>query len=212
MVTQMMEAHKQEQEARRQEQEARKQETETWKQLFMELRTELARLSQVQAEMQAQIQAQGSQISTNASPTYAVVARTLPTSQSSSLQSISNTIPSIMTDTLYCTIDTSRVTGEEKNKTHPKTIREAIKKEMRMGEGQTNWSCVAVTRDLRNAERVRVTCRDEAERLRVKEAAAKAATAGSRLMKDQLYPIKLDNTFRPGGVNSRRGDPTRSGS
>ena len=59
MITQMMEAHKQEQEARRQEQEARKQETETWKQLVMELRTELARLSQAQVEMQAQSQAQG---------------------------------------------------------------------------------------------------------------------------------------------------------
>ena len=85
MVTQMMEAHKQEQEVRRQEQEARKQETEMWKQLVMELRTELARLSQVQVEMQAQIQAQGVQISTNASPTYAAIARTPPISQPSSL-------------------------------------------------------------------------------------------------------------------------------
>ena len=102
-----------------------------------------------------------------------------------------------MTDTLYCTIDTSRVTEEEKNKTHPKAVREAIEKEMRTGEGQATWSCAAVTRDPRNAERVRVTCRDKAERIRVKEAAAKATTAGSRLMRDQLYPIKLDNAFRP---------------
>ena len=52
MVIQMMEAHKQ-------EQEARKQETETWKQLVIELQIELAWLSQVQVEMQAQSQAQG---------------------------------------------------------------------------------------------------------------------------------------------------------
>ena len=54
-----------------------------------------------------------------------------------------------------------------------------------------------MTRDPRNAEHVRVTYRDEAERLRVKEAAAKVATARSRLIKNQLYPIKLNNAFRP---------------
>ena len=78
MVTQMMKAHKQ-------EQEARKQETETWKQLVMELRTELARLSQAQVEMQAQSQAQGVQISTNASPIYTAVAHTLSISQPNNL-------------------------------------------------------------------------------------------------------------------------------
>ena len=195
MVTQMMEAHKQEQEAHRQEQEARKQENKTWKQLFMELRAELAQSLQAQAEMQAHFQAQGIQTSTNASPTYAAVACTPPTSHPSNLRSILNTIPSTMTDMLYCTINTSRVAEEEKNKTHPKAVREAIEKEIRRGEGQTNWSCVAVTRDPRNAEYVRVTCRDEAERLQIKEAAIKAATAGSWLMRDELYPIKLDNAF-----------------
>ena len=204
-VTQMMEVHKQEQEARKQEQEARRRENETWKQLFMELRAELARLSQAQAEMQAQIQAQGVQISTNTSPTYAAVARTPPTSQPSNLLSISNAIPSTITDTLYCTIDTARVPEEEKGRTRPKAVREAIEKEIRSMEGQMNWSCVAVTMDPRNTSRIRVTCRDEEERARVKEAAKKAGTAGSRLLRDQLYPVKLDNAFRP-AVLTQEGD------
>ena len=43
-----------------------------------------------------------------------------------------------MTDTLYYTINTSRVAEKEKNKIHLKAVREAIKKEIRIGEGQIN--------------------------------------------------------------------------
>ena len=86
--------------------------------------------------MQAQSQAQGVQIFTNASPTYIAVAYTLSISQLNSLQSVSNIISSIIIDMLYYIIDTLRVMEEEKNKTHPKAVREIIEKEIRTGRGQ----------------------------------------------------------------------------
>lgn len=38
------------------------------------------------------------------------------------------------------------------------------------GEEGSGWRCVAVTRDPCNAARIRVTCRDESELARMKEA------------------------------------------
>lgn len=104
--------------------------------------------------------------------------------------------PSTMTDTLYCTIDTSRMGAEDKNKAQPGVIRETIEKEIRVGAQRDNWRCTAVTRDPRNTARIRVTCRDEAEMQLVKEAMQKTATPGLRVLRDQLYPVKIDNANR----------------
>ena len=67
---------------------------------------------------------------------------------------------------------------------------------MRGGEEGNSWRCVAVTRDPRNTARVRITCRDESELARVKEAAEKTKAAGSRVLRDQWYPVKVDNACR----------------
>ena len=57
-------------------------------------------------------------------------------------------------------------------------------------------SCMAVTKDPRNSARVRIACRDETELQQVKEAAQRAVVAGARVLRDQLYPIKVDNANR----------------
>ena len=154
----------------------------------------------LKAEMMAMIQTQLSNVlvPARASPSFAAIARTPPTSQPSNLPSLSSRslTPSTMTDTLYCTIDTSGLNEEDRNKAQPGVIREAIEKEMRTGLEQDNWRCIAVTRDPRNSARIRVTCRDEAELQRVKEATQKAATPGMRILRDQLYPVKVDNAHR----------------
>ena len=154
----------------------------------------------LKAEITATIQTQLSnvQVPASASPSYAAIARTPPTSQPSNLPSFSSRslTPSTMTDTLYCTIDTSRMNEEDKQKTQPGVIREAIEKEMRAGAERDNWRCTAVTRDPRNTARIRVTCRDEAELQLVKEATQKIAAPGLRVMRDQLYPVKIDNANR----------------
>jgi hypothetical protein len=107
-----------------------------------------------------------------------------------------NSTPSALTDTLYCTVDISRVREEDLSKVQPGNIRQAIEQEMRVTGDQANWRCAAVIRDARNNERIRVRCRDEAELQRVKDAAQKTMVSGTRVLRDQLYPIKVDNANR----------------
>ncbi|KAJ6438998.1 hypothetical protein O9K51_08401 [Purpureocillium lavendulum] len=97
---------------------------------------------------------------------------------------------------LYCTIDTSRV--EEANRDHVLVgaVRQAIEGEMGAKEGQGTWRCAAVVRDARAAERIKVICRNENELTQVKDAAQRTAVVGARVMRDQLYPVKVDNANR----------------
>jgi hypothetical protein len=156
-------------------------------------------LKEEMAGMAEQIQTQLSSLQISSpSPSYAEVARTPPNSSPSNVQTLTSmgTTPSRMTDTLYCTIDTSRVGEEDKNRTQPGPIRKAVEEEIRTIEGQDRWRCAAVTRDGRNTERIKIVCRDEAELQRVKEAAQKVAAEGARVLRDQLYPVKVDNANR----------------
>lgn len=59
------------------------------------------------------------------SPSYADVARTPPTSHPSNTRTLStlNTTPSTFTDTLYCTVDTSKMTERENEKKSAGSIR-----------------------------------------------------------------------------------------
>ena len=96
-------------------------------------------LDALKAKLTAVIQTQLSDIAgpAGASPWYAAIARTPPNNQPSNLPSFSSRslIPSIMTDMLYCTIDTAGVKEEDQNKVQPGMIRDTIEKEMhRQGE------------------------------------------------------------------------------
>lgn len=96
---------------------------------------------------------------------------------------------------LFCTIDTSRAEGVV-NETQPGKIRQAIEKEIRTIQDQAAWRCVAVNKDPRNPTRIRIACRSETELQQVKDAAQKTMVAGARVLKDQLYPVKVDNANR----------------
>jgi hypothetical protein len=152
------------------------------------------------AEMTEKIETQlsNTQPPLSGSPSYAEVAGTPPSSRPSNVQTLSSvrTTPSTMTDTLYCTIDTSRVEEQEKSRVQPGAIRKAIEEEIRTMEGQEHWRCVAVMKDARNHDRIRVTCRNETELQRVKKAAEKTVMIGARVLRDQLYPVKVDNANR----------------
>ncbi|KFZ20543.1 hypothetical protein V501_00075 [Pseudogymnoascus sp. VKM F-4519 (FW-2642)] len=59
----------------------------------------------------------------------------------------------------------------------------------------TIWQ--AIKEEIRTAEdRITVVCRDEAELRRVKEAAQKITATGVRVLRDRLYPAKVDNANR----------------
>ena len=104
--------------------------------------------------------------------------------------------PLATTDNLHCTIDTSRVAEEDTDKASPGAIKTAVEKEMRATNGQGNWRCRAVTRDAKNANRIKIACRDETEQHMVKQVAETKIALGIRVLRDELYPIKVDNVNR----------------
>ncbi|KDN61464.1 hypothetical protein CSUB01_11710 [Colletotrichum sublineola] len=126
------------------------------------------------------------------SPSYAAVARTVSSSQASDARArMSGATPANTTDTLYCTIDTSRVEAEDGNKPNASTIRAAVEREMR-ANGHTGWRCQAVTVNPRNENLIRIVCRDDAEHRMVKQIAESKIAPGMRVRDDDLYPIKVD--------------------
>ncbi|KZL63633.1 reverse transcriptase [Colletotrichum tofieldiae] len=90
-------------------------------------------------------------------------------------------------DPLFCTVDTSRV-GDGSDKPNA-----AVEKELRAIDGQGSWRCRAVTVDLRNADRIRIVCRDEAKHKLIKRITEKSFGSGTRVLRDELYPVKVDN-------------------
>ena len=118
--------------------------------------------------------------------------------------------PLTSTDTFYYTIDTSRVTKEDTEKTSPGVIRAIVEKEIQASNGQTNWRCRAVTRDAKNMSRVKIACRDEAEVHIVKQAAETEIARSVQVLRDELYVSQalMRNGFNmqyPEGLERKRG-------
>ncbi|KJZ68212.1 hypothetical protein HIM_12399 [Hirsutella minnesotensis 3608] len=67
---------------------------------------------------------------------------------------------------------------------------------MRSKEENSAWRCAAVTKDPRNADRIKIICRNETEMKQIKEVAEATAVVGSRVMRDQLYLVRVDNANR----------------
>lgn len=129
---------------------------------------------------------------------YAEVAKTPPTSRPSNIQTLSSGVPtpSNFTNTPFCTVDTTRMASDCPEKGNPGAIRAIVEKEMRATEGQEAWRCVAVSRDGKNPDRIRVICREETELKKVRAILESKTTPGRRVLRDQLYPVKVDNVNR----------------
>lgn len=82
------------------------------------------------------------------------------------------------------------------------SIRQAIEAELRNKTGHEEWKCAAVVKDARDPHRIKVICRDENELQLVREAAEKTVPAGTRVMRDQLYPVKVDFANRMAVLDS----------
>lgn len=131
------------------------------------------------------------------SPTYADIAKTPPTSR----QRSRSTLPTRQSgmeyhETPYCTIDTSRVEQGHKEEISLSQIRQKL-------DSQLQTKCKGVVKDPKNPTRVRVLCQDEHELQVVKAAAEKGLrqTQGVRILRDQLYPIKVDNVNKAEVIN-----------
>ena len=57
-------------------------------------------------------------------------------------------------------------------------------------------------RDVRNADRIKVTYRDEAEMQLIQQTAQKTAIKGARVLRDQLFPVKVDGANRTAVLDS----------
>jgi hypothetical protein len=131
-------------------------------------------------------------------PSYAAIARAPPLSHPNNIRPppTVNTKPTTLTDTLYCTIDTSKMIEENNEKISAGLIRTIIETDVRAMGDHTHWRCRAVTVDPRNANRIRIACRDEDEHQLVKQVAETKIGAGARVLRDELYPIKVDSVKR----------------
>ncbi|KJZ67985.1 hypothetical protein HIM_12627 [Hirsutella minnesotensis 3608] len=181
---------------RKQKDEAEKQEKTNrelslhWEDITQQMRDQL---KHVQQQLEATIV--GSAVTPPS--TFAEVARSSPSPQRNTLRSPSSGSPAAATaNEFFCMIDTSRVEEQDRGRAQIGSIRQAVENEVRTKEGQTTWRCAAVVRNSRNTEQVKIICRDEIELQRVKEAAQKTAVTGARVMRDQLYPVKVDNVNR----------------
>jgi hypothetical protein len=169
-----------------------------------ELKQVKEEMKQVKEQLNTMADSISSSAQTSPHPLYADVARTPPTSQPSNIRTLSSmrTTPSSFTDTLFCTIDTSRVSEEDRGKAQVGEVRQAIEEKVRAREGQQSWRCAAVVKDARNADRIKVVCRDEAEMQLIREAAEKTVVKGARVLRDQLYPVKVDGANRTAVLDS----------
>ena len=91
----------------------------------------------------------------------------------------------------FCTIDFSRV-EEGDEAADVVAVREKIEEEVQKG-GNKEFRCKAVIKDARTKQRLRILCRSEAELDSVKQAATATAVEGARVLRDQLYPVKVNN-------------------
>ena len=127
-------------------------------------------------------------------PAYADVARLTPPvsipTPASSTGRVTTPEPT------FCTVDTSRVPEEHIGETTPVALRKLIEKEMRAPGDQPSWRCVAVTRDRGSVNRLRIIGRNEEEVKKIKDIVEAKKTPGTRVLRDQLYPVKVDNIKR----------------
>ncbi|KAF4971249.1 hypothetical protein FSARC_1871 [Fusarium sarcochroum] len=182
----------------------REQSAKELEQMREEVMRELAK-AQVQAtEETKQVKEEVHGAQTSPQPSYADVARTPPTSQPSNVRTLSSmrTTPSSFTDTPFCTIDMSRISEEDRVKAQVGEVRQAIEEKVRTRDGQKGWRCAAVVRDVGNADLIKVVCRDEKEVQLVKEVAEKVVVKGARVLRGQLYPIKVDGANRTAVLDS----------
>ncbi|RKK73615.1 hypothetical protein BFJ68_g18213, partial [Fusarium oxysporum] len=124
---------------------------------------------------------------------YADAARMTSTSMSS--QS-SSAVRSTSPEPVFCTVDTSRVPEDHIGDATPTMIRKTVEQEMRQSSDQPHWRCVAVTRDGRDASRLRIIGRNEEEMQKIKSILETRKAPGARVLRDQLYPIKVDSRNR----------------
>jgi hypothetical protein len=127
-------------------------------------------------------------------PAYSDVARRTPTA---SIPTPASSTGRVTTpEPAFCTVDMTRVPKEHIGEATPVALRKLIENEMRAPGDQPKWRCVAVTRDRGNTNRLRIIGRNQDEVKKIKGIIEAKKTPGARVLRDQLYPVKVDNVNR----------------
>ena len=92
---------------------------------------------------------------------------------------------------LYYIIDMSKMAENDKMSAGP--IRIAVKKEIWTMDNCGNWQCCIIIVDLRNTNRIKITCCNETKHKLVKQVAKVRIGPEARVFCDELYPIKVDS-------------------
>ncbi|PNH37118.1 hypothetical protein VD0004_g9657 [Verticillium dahliae] len=127
-------------------------------------------------------------------PSYADIARMPPTSRLDNAGP-GPTAPPGPTDVVFCTIDTSRIEDEQDEQLTPGAVRTLTEGEVRVDQSQSDWRCLAVTKDPKKP-RIRIACRNEEEHTMVKRLVGAKLPRGARMLRDELYPVKVDYVSR----------------
>ncbi|KAK4118032.1 hypothetical protein N657DRAFT_675812 [Parathielavia appendiculata] len=85
------------------------------------------------------------------------------------------------------------VPEEHANEATPMALRKLVEKEMQSPGDQPSWRCAAVTTDGGTANRLRVVGRNKDELKKIKDILEAKKAPGARVLRDQLYPVKVDN-------------------
>jgi hypothetical protein len=97
---------------------------------------------------------------------------------------------------LFCTIDISGAGDDDSDKAQIREVRQAIEAAVRTRKEGERWGCAAVVRGARNANIIKVICRDVAELHMVRQAVLETDIPGAKLLRERLYPVKTDGANR----------------
>ncbi|KAJ3539120.1 hypothetical protein NM208_g5619 [Fusarium decemcellulare] len=95
----------------------------------------------------------------------------------------------------YYTIDVSKP-EEDEARIPARTVRTTVENQVRSKLDNPTWRCRAVTKDPKNPHRVRITYRDEIDHEIMKRVVETKLALGARILRDDLYPIRVGNVNR----------------
>lgn len=89
----------------------------------------------------------------------------------------------ILTESLFCTVDTSKVQADEGSSFHPGEIRTIVEREVRNELDAPAWRCRAVTVGSKTPNHIRVVCRNEDEHQMIKRVLEAHLPRGARVLR-----------------------------
>uniref|UniRef100_A0A0C4DIP0 HAT C-terminal dimerisation domain-containing protein n=1 Tax=Fusarium oxysporum (strain Fo5176) TaxID=660025 RepID=A0A0C4DIP0_FUSOF len=166
-------------------------------------------IRQLQQDIQA-IQAQAAE-KRKLMRSFADIARVLPTEGLNGgvrrPEPVSPPAPPLSSpgEDLFCMIDISGAGDDDSDKAQIGQVRQAIEAAVRAKKESERWRCAAVVRGARNANIIKVICRDVVVELHmVRQAVLETDIPGAKLLRERLYPVKINGANRSAVLDSNQ--------